>query len=82
MNDKSTMPDMPMAKKWLSKAIARHQRHMAGKEPTSGADGAISQKLMMEEMKYSLDAMNGEYISTGFFYDSNIKKFPALSSKM
>lgn len=46
------------AKKWLEMAIKRHQRHMDGKEPTTGKIGAISQMLMMEEMKMAFKALS------------------------
>lgn len=67
--------DKMSAKNWLSKAIQRHERHMSGKEPTTGGDGEISQKLMMEEMKYALKALDGE-VSPTDWYTKNVKKFP------
>lgn len=67
---------MEEAKKWLQIAIRRHERHMEGKEPTSGADGEISQRLMMEEMKYALNAMSAMWVVTSNWYDRNIVKFP------
>lgn len=41
---------------WLEKAIARHERHMNGKEATSEA----SQQKMMREMKKALAMLSGE----------------------
>lgn len=64
------------AKKWIDIAIRRHERHMAGKEPTTGSEGEISQKLMMEEMKYTKKNLEGNYVTTTYFYDANIGKFP------
>lgn len=69
------------AKKWLQIAIRRHERHMAGKEPTSGKDGEISQRLMMEEMKYALASMGDSDAVTTFWYDENIDKFPDKQDK-
>ena len=68
--------DLTAAKKWIDIAIRRHERHMAGKEPTTGADGEISQKLMMEEMVYSKKNLDGTFITTSYWYDANVKKFP------
>jgi|GEM_PF-6536942 len=68
---------MKDAEQWLNIAISRHQRHMDGKEPTSGADGEISQKLMMEEMKYALQSLTNGYAITSHWYDRNVSKFPA-----
>ena len=68
-------PDVMNAKKWLEIAIRRHERHMAGKEPTDGKEGVISQKLMMEEMMYAKQNLDGSYISTTSWYDDNIWRF-------
>lgn len=66
--------DIKLAKKWLEIAILRHERHMAGKESTAGKEGEISQKLMMEEMKYALRALYDGYVVTTSWYDENINK--------
>ena len=71
-----------LSEKWLWIAIKRHERHMDGKEPTSGADGEISQKLMMEEMKYALKALTNDKVSPSAWYDSNIGKFPDKAGSM
>lgn len=47
------MPDIAHARKMLEAAIARHERHMNGTEPTSEA----SQMQMMAEMKGALRAL-------------------------
>lgn len=73
------MENIEESKKWLGIAIRRHERHMAGKEPTTGADGEISQKLMMEEMKYALDDLEKGWVVTSAWYDANISKFPDKS---
>jgi hypothetical protein len=73
---KKTMENTTESKKWLGIAIRRHERHMKGTEPTTGTDGQISQKLMMEEMKYALKALVDGYVITSIWYDDNIKKFP------
>lgn len=73
---------MEASKEWLQIAIRRHERHMAGDEPTDGKDGEISQKLMMEEMKYALDALMGKLIVTSLWYDENIDKFSDQESSM
>lgn len=44
------------AKRWLEKAIARHKRHMNGKEPTTDA----SQRTMMDEMMKALAALEDD----------------------
>lgn len=76
------MENTTESKKWLNIAIRRHERHMAGKEPTTGADGTISQTLMMEEMKYALKALVDGYVVTTTWYDNNIGKFPDKPSSM
>lgn len=64
---------MKNAKMWLQKAIDRHERHMMESEPTDGEMGAISQRLMMEEMQYSLKAMNStEDVKPTKWYEDNI----------
>lgn len=73
---------MKEAKQWLGIAIRRHERHMAGKEPTTGADGEISQKLMMEEMKYALESLTDGAAVTSSWYDKNVGKFPDRKSAM
>lgn len=70
------------AEKWLQIAIRRHERHMAGKEPTTGVNGEISQKLMMEEMKYALKSLTDGRVVTTIWYDRNIVNFPDKSSSM
>ena len=68
--------------KWLGIAIRRHERHMAGEEPTTGKDGEISQRLMMEEMKYSMKLLNGADGPQIKWYQDNIDKFPDRKGKM
>lgn len=70
------------AKEWLSTAIRRHERHMAGKEPTTGSDGEISQKLMMEEMQYALKSLIDGWVVTTAWYDQNVAIFPDKPSSM
>lgn len=70
------------AEDWLGIAIRRHERHMAGKEPTSGPDGEISQKLMMEEMNYARIALTGEKVVPTKWYNDNIAKFPDQDESM
>ena len=45
---------------------------MKGTEPT----GEISQKLMMEEMKYAQKSLVDGWVVTTSWYDQNITKFP------
>lgn len=52
--------DVQAAERWLEQAIARHERHMNGTEPTTGAAGERSQQTMMDEMQNALDALTGE----------------------
>lgn len=73
------MENTSEAKMWLAIAIRRHERHMMGKEPTTGEDGEISQRLMMEEMKYAQRAIIDGSVITSKWYDDNIKKFPGKS---
>jgi hypothetical protein len=73
---------MKDAKQWLEIAIRRHERHMSGQEPTTGVDGEISQNLMMQEMKYSLQALNGESVTPIPWYTKNITNFPDKVSRM
>lgn len=51
--------DDQRAVKSLRVAIARHERHMAGTEPTTGPDGERSQKKMMDEMRDALAELEG-----------------------
>ena len=44
----------------LRQAIARHERHMAGTEPTTGPDGEKSQQKMMDEMREALNGLEGK----------------------
>jgi hypothetical protein len=60
--------------KWLKKAIDRHERHMMGEEPTDGKEGEISQRLMMEEMKYSLKLLMGGSGDQVKWYFDNLDK--------
>lgn len=76
------MENSSEAKKWLNIAIRRHSRHMDGKEPTTGADGEISQKLMMEEMEYALKSLTDGWVVTTIWYDKNVLKFPDKPSSM
>lgn len=48
------------ARKWLEKAIKLHEAHMAGKAPTTGADGEKSQQKMMDQMVKALAALGGK----------------------
>lgn len=67
--------NMDNSKMWLQKAIDRHERHMMGSEPTDGEMGAISQRLMMEEMMYAMKAMNSnEDINPTKWYQDNMNK--------
>ena len=70
------MENTTESKKWMSIAIRRHERHMSGTEPTTGNGGEISQKLMMEEMKYAQKSLSGRMVETSVWYDMNITKFP------
>jgi hypothetical protein len=74
--------DINLSKIWLEIAIKRHERHMAGKEPTTGTAGDISQKLMMEEMKYALRALVEGLVVTTNWYDTNITKYPDKAGSM
>ena len=53
MPEGKMMDNMNKATEWLEKAIARHERHMAGTEPTNAA----SQQKLMEEMKKALSLL-------------------------
>lgn len=65
--------NMQNAKMWLQKAIDRHERHMMDSEPTDGEMGAISQRLMMEEMQYAMKAMNSkEDVKPSKWYSDNM----------
>jgi hypothetical protein len=46
-------PNVALAREWLNKAIARHERHLSGEEPTDPA----SQEEMMLEMEEALIAL-------------------------
>ena len=70
------MENVKDAKKWLGIAIRRHERHMKGTEPTTGDNGEISQRLMMEEMKYAQKSLTDGLVVTTLWYDQNITKFP------
>ena len=70
------------AQRWLGIAIRRHERHMAKQEPTTGSDGEISQKLMMEEMKNAEKNLDDTFLTTSYWYDENIGKFPDTESSM
>lgn len=61
------------AKQWLNLAIKRHELHMAGKEPTTGKDGEISQMLMMNEMKAAYKVIDGGTTTANDFYYENSK---------
>jgi hypothetical protein len=74
-------PDTKGAEKWMSIAIRRHKRHMSNQEPTTGADGEISQKLMMEEMMYSHHSLMEGKVTVSDWYKENISKFPDKESK-
>lgn len=65
---------------WLSIAIRRHERHMAGEEPTTGDMGGISQKLMMEEMVYAQDLLMKGKTSPTSWYNRSVKIFPDKKS--
>lgn len=54
--DTKASVDVKEAKKWLKKAISRHERHMNGKESTSEE----SQMKMMEEMEKAYAALTGK----------------------
>lgn len=70
------MENTTESKKWLGIAIRRHERHMKGTEPTTGTNGEISQKLMMEEMEYAMKSLVDGWVVTTLWYDQNIDKFP------
>jgi hypothetical protein len=67
--------NMKDTEKWLKKAIERHERHMMGEEPTTGKDGEISQKLMMEEMKMAYKALFSDDVNETAWYKANVGKF-------
>lgn len=67
-------PNVEEAKKWMDKAIQRHERHMMGDEPTTGKKGEISQMLMMEEMTMARRCLTmGEPMMSGW-YEENSEK--------
>lgn len=76
------MEDTTNAKNWLGIAIRRHERHMNGTEPTTGTDGEISQKLMMEEMKYAQKSLMDGLVLATLWYYQNVTKFPDKTSGM
>lgn len=49
--------DTQSAIKWLKAAIKLHEDHMAGRAPTTGADGDKSQQKMMNQMQRALAAL-------------------------
>ena len=66
--------------KWLKKAIDRHERHMMDEEPVDGKIGEISQRLMMEEMKYAMKLlMGGSGDQIKWYYD-NVDKVKSSKS--
>lgn len=70
--------NMENSKMWLQKAIDRHERHMMGSEPTDGEMGDISQRLMMEEMRYALKAMSSKDDAMPTkWYEDNMSKVKA-----
>lgn len=70
--------NMHKAEKWLKTAIDRHERHMMGDEPTTGKDGEISQKLMMEEMKMAYKALFTDDVNETAWYKANVGKFGGM----
>ena len=56
------MANVKEARSQLSQAIALHEKHMSGRAPTTGADGAKSQMLMMTQMKAALSALGDSEI--------------------
>ena len=71
------------AEQWLKIAIERHQRHMDGKEPTTGKEGDMSQMLMMDEMKMAFKALvTGKPVEATDKYLSMNDKLGSGKSKM
>lgn len=56
--------DVESAIAWLEKAIALHEKHMAGTAPTTGKDGEKSQQTMMDKMKKALASLTGKKAGT------------------
>lgn len=48
------------ASKWLKAAIALHEKHMDGSEPTTGKAGGNSQQKLMDMMMSALSALGGK----------------------
>ena len=55
-----TRPDPDKARRYLADAIALHERHMNGTEPTTGPAGEKSQAEMMRLMQQAYEALTGE----------------------
>ena len=55
---------------------------MAGEEPTTGAKGETSQRLMMEEMRYALKALVEGWVVTSLWYDQHVTMFSDKKTKM
>jgi hypothetical protein len=55
-----TRPDQNKARQYLAEAIALHEKHMDGTEPTTGPAGEASQAEMMRLMQQAYEALTGE----------------------
>ena len=53
-------PDQNKARRYLADAIALHEKHMNGTEPTTGPAGEKSQDEMMRMMQQAYEALTGE----------------------
>ena len=53
-------PDTDRARRYLADAIALHEKHMNGTEPTTGPAGEESQAVMMRMMQQAYEALTGE----------------------
>ena len=53
-------PDNGAARRYLADAIALHEKHMNGTEPTTGPAGEKSQEEMMRMMQQAYEALTGE----------------------
>lgn len=53
-------PDQNKARQYLADAIAIHEKHMSGTEPTTGPAGDRSQTEMMRLMQQAYEALTGE----------------------
>jgi hypothetical protein len=53
-------PDPNKARRHLADAIALHEKHMNGTEPTTGPAGEKSQVEMMRMMQQAYEALTGE----------------------